>query len=76
MYENHITLMRPFSGNLGTSASWNPQGLYRDALPLPLPNSKIYVNKTGCERVDLKLLNQNTNTFRGLVGTSVRHLVT
>lgn len=67
--------MCPFSRNLGPSTSWNPRVLYRDALPLPLPNSKIYVNKTGCERVDLMLLIHNTDKFRDLVGTSVSHLV-
>jgi hypothetical protein len=68
--------MCPFSGTLGASTSWNPQSLYRDALPLPLPllNSKIYVNKTGCERVDLILLIQNTEKFRDLVGKLMRHL--
>jgi len=75
MPENHITFMCPFPGNLGASTSWNPQGLYRDNLPLPLLHSKIYVNKTGCERVDLMLLIQNTDKLRDLVGTSVSHLI-
>ena len=79
MPENHTTFVCPFSGDLGASTSWNPQGLYTDAVPLPLPlrlpDSKICVNKTGCEPVDLMLLIQNTDRFRELVGTSVGHLV-
>jgi hypothetical protein len=68
MPENHTTFMYPFSANLGASTSWNPHGLYRDALtlPLPLPNSKIYVNKRGYERVDFMLLIQNMVKFRDL----------
>jgi hypothetical protein len=75
MPENHTTFVCPFSGDLRASTSWNPQDPYTDALPLLLPESKIYVNKTGCERVDLMLLIQNTDKFRELVGTSVSHLV-
>jgi hypothetical protein len=75
MPENNTTFMCSFSGNLAASTSWNPQGLSTDALPSPLRNSKIYVNKTGCESVDLMPLIQNKDKFRGLVGTSVSHLV-
>jgi len=75
MPENHTILMCPFPGNLGASTSWNPQGLYRDALPLPLPSSKIYANETRCKRVDLMLLIQSKDKFRDLVGPSVNHLV-
>jgi len=49
MPENYTTFMCPFSASLGVSPSWNPQALYRDILPLPLPNSKIYINPLNAE---------------------------
>jgi hypothetical protein len=39
------------------------------------PHSKIYVNKTGCERTDFMMLVQNMDTFWDLMDTSMSHLV-